>query len=118
LEINDGSTIANIQVVYKKQSTKGFDEVKVARTGSSIMAIGQVKFNEKSEQKYEIVADEVKLLKQASEDYPLQKKQHSLEFLRDNAHLRGRTTTFAAIMNVRSKLAFAIHKFFQDNGFL
>jgi asparaginyl-tRNA synthetase len=58
------------------------------------------------------------LLKQSHEDYPLQKKQHSLEFLRENAHLRGRTTTTAAIMNVRSKLAYAIHKFFQENGFL
>jgi asparaginyl-tRNA synthetase len=58
------------------------------------------------------------LLKQAHEDYPLQKKQHSLEFLRDNAHLRARTTTIASIMRVRSRLAYAVHKFFQDNGFI
>jgi asparaginyl-tRNA synthetase len=58
------------------------------------------------------------LLKQAHEDYPLQKKQHSLEFLRDIAHLRPRTTTIGAIMHVRSNLAFAIHKFFNENDFM
>ncbi|MDR1234553.1 MAG: asparagine--tRNA ligase [Mycoplasmataceae bacterium] len=118
LEVNDGTTVNNVQVVYKKQSTKGFDEAINARTGSSVLAIGSVKLNDKTEQKYELVADEVKLLKQADSDYPLQKKQHSLEFLRDNAHLRARTTTIAAIMRVRSRLSYAIHKFFQENGFI
>jgi asparaginyl-tRNA synthetase len=63
------------------------------------------------------MANEIKLLKLADEDYPLQKKQHSLEFLREIAHLRPRTNTISAIMHVRSKLAFIIHKFFQSNGF-
>jgi asparaginyl-tRNA synthetase len=58
------------------------------------------------------------LLKQADEDYPLQKKQHTMEFLRENAHLRIRTYTMQAIMKVRSKLAYSIHKFFQENGFM
>jgi asparaginyl-tRNA synthetase len=66
----------------------------------------------------ELVAKSVKILKQAHEDYPLQKKQHSMEFLREVAHLRPRTKTIGAIMRVRSKLAFAIHKFFQENGFI
>jgi asparaginyl-tRNA synthetase len=65
-----------------------------------------------------MVANSIKILKQAHEDYPLQKKQHSMEFLREIAHLRPRTKTIHAIMKVRSKLAFAIHSFFQDNGFL
>jgi asparaginyl-tRNA synthetase len=60
----------------------------------------------------------LQILKQADEDYPLQKKQHSMEFLREIAHLRPRTKTINAIMRVRSKLSFAIHKFFQENGFL
>jgi asparaginyl-tRNA synthetase len=90
----------------------------VARTGAAVLASGEIKKTPKGEQKYELAANEVKLLKQSSEDYPLQKKQHSLEFLRDNAHLRARTTTIAAIMQVRSKLAYAIHKFFQENGFI
>jgi asparaginyl-tRNA synthetase len=64
------------------------------------------------------VASEVKILKEASEDYPLQKKEHTFEFLREIAHLRPRTTTISAIMRVRSVLAYAIHKFFQDNGFI
>jgi asparaginyl-tRNA synthetase len=118
LEINDGTTINNIQVVYKKLTTTGFDTVISARTGSAVLAVGEIKTNNKAEQKYELVAKEVKLLKQAHEDYPLQKKQHSLEFLRDHAHLRARTTTFASIMRVRSRLAYIIHKFFQDNGFI
>jgi asparaginyl-tRNA synthetase len=104
--------------VYKIQETKGFDDAKIARTGSAVLVIGQPKANAKSDVGYEIVAAEIKLLKQADEDYPLQKKQHSLEFLRDNAHLRARTTTIASIMNIRSKLAYAIHTFFQKNGFL
>jgi asparaginyl-tRNA synthetase len=66
----------------------------------------------------EIMASEVKLLKQSHEDYPLQKKQHSSEFLREIAHLRVRTTTTSSIMNVRSKLAYAIHQFFQENDFV
>ncbi|MDR2461594.1 MAG: asparagine--tRNA ligase [Mycoplasmataceae bacterium] len=119
IELNDGSTIQNIQIVCKKDSTKGFsDVIKLARTGTSIVATGEFKNNLKDDQNCEIIASEIKILKQSDEDYPLQKKQHSFEFLREIAHLRGRTTTIAAIMNVRSKLAFAIHKFFNQNGFI
>jgi asparaginyl-tRNA synthetase len=92
--------------------------IKLARTGTSIVATGEFKNNLKDDQNCEIIASEIKILKQSDEDYPLQKKQHSFEFLREIAHLRGRTTTIAAIMNVRSKLAFAIHKFFNQNGFI
>jgi asparaginyl-tRNA synthetase len=117
LEINDGSTIKNLQVVCKREETAGYEEaIKAARTGSAVLISGVIKFNEKMG-KPEIAASEIKLLKQASEDYPLQKKEHSMEFLREIAHLRGRTTTMSAIMKVRSKLAFAIHKFFQENDF-
>jgi asparaginyl-tRNA synthetase len=109
----------NLQVVCKRESTLGYDEViKSARTGSAILVEGIIKKSEKAAGGCEIVANEVKMLKQASEDYPLQKKEHSLEFLRDIAHLRARTSTISAIMRVRSKLAFAIHKFFQENDFI
>jgi asparaginyl-tRNA synthetase len=109
----------NLQIVAKIDSTQGYDEViKQARTGSAILAIGKIKNSDKANGGIELVAEEIKLLKQADEDYPLQKKQHTLEFLRDIAHLRPRTTTIGAIMKVRSKLAYAIHKFYQENDFI
>jgi asparaginyl-tRNA synthetase len=118
IELNDGSTVKNLQIVYKQELTKGFEQIKNARTGAAILAIGQLQTSTKSKQQHEIIAAEIKLLKQAHEDYPLQKKQHSNEFLREIAHLRVRTTTTSAIMKVRSKLAYAIHSFFQDNDFI
>ena len=114
IELNDGSTINNLQVVYKKAFTEGFDEAAKLRTGSSILVKGKVNPNKTN---FEVLADEITILKESAEDYPLQKKEHSMEFLRDIAHLRTRTQTFNAIMSVRSSLAFAIHKFFNDNGF-
>jgi asparaginyl-tRNA synthetase len=90
----------------------------MARTGSAIIATGIIKLTEKADGKIELVASIIKILKQAHEDYPLQKKQHSMEFLREIAHLRPRTKTISAIMTVRSKLAYAIHNFFQESGFL
>jgi asparaginyl-tRNA synthetase len=100
-----------------KQGTTGFDEIKKARTGSAFYATGIVKLNSKTNFN-ELEAKEVSILKQAVEDYPLQKKEHSMEFLREIAHLRARTTTINAIMRVRNKLAYAIHQFFQNNGYL
>ncbi len=114
IELNDGSSLNNIQVVYKKVSTKGFEESSKLRTGSSILVNGKVNTNKDS---FEVLAEEIIVLKDSAEDYPLQKKEHSMEFLRDIAHLRGRTQTMISIMTVRSKLAFAIHKFFNENGF-
>jgi asparaginyl-tRNA synthetase len=82
------------------------------------LATGVIKKSTKGDGQIELLASKVEILKNADEDYPLQKKEHSMEFLRDNAHLRARTKTISAIMRVRSKLAYAIHKFFQDNGFI
>jgi asparaginyl-tRNA synthetase len=119
IEINDGSSVLNLQIVAKIDATIGYEEViKKARVGSSILATGIIKQSTKGDGKIELVAAKVELLKNSDEDYPLQKKEHSLEFLRDNAHLRARTKTISAIMRVRSKLAYAIHRFFQDNGFI
>ncbi|MDE6477315.1 MAG: hypothetical protein K2L48_03955 [Mycoplasmoidaceae bacterium] len=114
IELNDGSTIRNLQIVYKKATTTGFEEASKLRTGSAILVKGKINKNKST---FEVIADQIFILKESSEDYPLQKKEHSMEFLRDIAHLRTRTQTFSAIMNVRSKLAFAIHKFFNENGF-
>jgi asparaginyl-tRNA synthetase len=83
-----------------------------------LLAIGLLKKSEKNESGYELVADEITLLKDSDEDYPLQKKEHSLEFLRDIAHLRPRSKTFQAIFRIRSKLSFAMHKYFNENDFV
>ena len=115
--MNDGSTVEGIQVVYKKESTQNFEECAKARTGSAIQVKGTINFNEKMNA-YELVATSFELLKQADEDYPLQKKQHSMEFLREIAHLRPRTKTMQAVMTVRNRLAYAIHNFFQKNDFM
>lgn len=113
----DGSNLNGIQVVYKKESTENFDVAKTARCGAAIAIGGILNFNSKMHQ-YELIANSFELLKQADEDYPLQKKQHTMEFLRDIAHLRPRTRTMQAIMRVRNQLAYAIHHFFQENGFM
>lgn len=118
LSINDGSCIENIQVVYKREITKDFDNVSQIRTGSAIYISGKSVKTNKADQPLEVIADQVKLLKNANEDYPLQKKQHSFEFLRDIAHLRPKTTTIGAVMKIRSELAFLVHKFFNENGFI
>jgi asparaginyl-tRNA synthetase len=116
VEINDGSTTSNMQVVVKPNAV-GFEAIKKTRTGCAFYAVGTLKLNEKNNT-YELDASEIAILKEASEDYPLQKKEHSMEFLREIAHLRARSSTINAIMRVRSKLAFAIHQFFQSNGYL
>ena len=118
IELNDGSCFNNLQIVYKKESLTNFDEAAKLRTGSAVAITGTVNKNNKSTQAIELLAERIELLKDSAENYPLQTKQHSMEFLRDIAHLRPRTSTFNAIMSIRSHLAYAIHKFFNDNGFI
>ena len=117
IAINDGSTINNIQVVAEG---KHFNEnlLKQITTGSCVRVKGNLVNSKGNEQKAEILAKEIILLGGASTDeYPLQPKKHSLEFLREKAHLRFRTNTFSAVFRIRHSLTFAIHKFFNDRGF-
>ncbi|HON78315.1 MAG TPA: asparagine--tRNA ligase [Spirochaetota bacterium] len=118
LEINDGSTIGNIQVVAD-ESIPGYKNVLEASTGSSVTIEGKVVDSPGKGQRYEIQALNVTLHGNADpETYPLQKKRHSFEFLREIAHLRPRTNTFGAVMRLRNALSFAIHSFFQEKNFL
>lgn len=118
LEVNDGSTIKNIQVVADS-AIPTYECVLSASTGASVEVTGAVIESPGKGQKYEIRADAVKVYGGAdSETYPLQKKRHSFEFLREIAHLRPRTNTFGAVMRVRSALSFAIHSFFRERNFL
>ena len=118
IAINDGSTNNNIQVVA---ALGKFDEsiLKRLNTGASVKVIGEVVASVGKGQKVEIKADLIEILGDSdAEKFPLQPKKHSLEFLREIAHLRFRTNTFGAIFRVRHSLAFAIHKFFNDKGFV
>ena len=118
IAINDGSTINNIQAVAESDS---FDEslLKQITTGACLSIIGTLIESQGSGQKVEIAAQEIEVLGEADADlYPLQPKRHSLEFLREKAHLRFRTNTFSAVFRIRHALSFAIHQFFNDKGFV
>lgn len=117
IALNDGSTFHNIQVVADLAQ---FDEelIKKITTGACIAVSGKIVESLGSGQKYEMQASTIEILGEADpETYPLQKKGHSLEFLREIAHLRFRTNTFGAVFRIRHAMAFAIHKFFNDRGF-
>ena len=117
IALNDGSTINNIQVVAE---TASFDEnlLKEITTGACIAVTGKVVESQGQGQNIEISAAEIELYgKSDAETYPLQKKGHSMEFLRENAHLRFRTNTFGAVFRIRHAMSYAIHKYFNDKGF-
>ena len=117
IALNDGSTIHNLQVVA---DVAAFDEELLGKitTGAAIAAEGELAESQGSGQKVELLAEKIELLGAADPDeFPIQPKKHSLEFLRENAHLRFRTNTFGAVFRIRHVMAFAIHKFFNDKGF-
>ena len=115
--LNDGSTIRNIQIVFDMQRFSE-DQLRPVTTGSSIHVTGKLVESMGKGQTCEIQAETLEIFGTADpEIYPLQKKGHTLEFMREKAHLRPRTNTFGAVLRVRSALAFAIHKFFQERGF-
>lgn len=117
IALNDGSTINNIQIVV---DTASFDEafLKDISTGACIAVTGKLVESQGQGQNVEINASSIEIYgKSDTESYPLQKKGHSMEFLRENAHLRFRTNTFGAVFRIRHSMAFAIHKYFNDKGF-
>ncbi len=117
IELNDGSTVKNIQIVFEQEAGL-IDRLEKLTTGSSVKIKGDLIESPKSGQKWEIKGKQLTIYNIASaEEYPLQKKKHSFEFLRTIAHLRPRTNTFGSVFRVRSTIAYAIHDFFQKNGF-
>ncbi len=118
LNINDGSTILNLQVVYEPQFISNFEEVSKYRVGMSVMVRGDIVLTPDAKQPLEMKAKEIKMLGDCPEDYPIQPKRHTLEFLRENAHLRARTNMFNAVFRIRSVAAMAVHSYFQQNGYL
>lgn len=118
IAVNDGSTIQNLQVVADAEKF-GEDALKDVTTGAAVAITGQLVESQGKGQAYEIMANTIEVLGKADpETYPLQKKAHSLEFLREIAHLRFRTNTFGAVFRVRNSLAFAVHRFFNEKGFV
>jgi len=117
IEINDGSCFRNLQVVFD-DTLDNFSEIRRLNVGSALRVKGIVVETPQAKQPYEIKATQINIEGASVPEYPLQKKRHSFEFLRTIAHLRPRTNTFLAVFRIRSVLAHAIHKFFQDRGFV
>lgn len=117
IELNDGSFFANLQIVFD-QTLGNFPEVSKLGVGSALVVQGTLVASPGANQPWEIKAEEIIIENACPADYPLQKKRHSLEFLRTIAHLRPRTNTFSAVFRLRSVIAYAVHKFFQERGFV
>ena len=118
IELSDGTCFKNLQIVFEAARLENYKDVAKAGVGTSMQVVGRVILTPGAKQPLEINADSVELLDVCPSDYPLQKKRHSVEFLRTMPHLRPRTNTFAAAFRVRSTAAYAIHRFFQENGFV
>ena len=117
IEFNDGTYFKNIQIVYDK-TLENYEEIVRIGTGGALNVVGKFAFTPDMKQPFEVRATKIDIIGKVDEDYPLQKKRHSFEFLREIAHLRPRTNTFSAVFRVRSVLAMAIHEFFQNQGFI
>jgi len=117
LELNDGSSLRSLQVIAQ-DSLSNYAEVQRLVTGASIAVRGKLVPSQGKGQSWEVVADELTIIGGSDDTYPLQKKGHTPEFLREIAHLRPRSNLFGSVFRVRSRLAFAIHQFFQERGFV
>ena len=118
IALNDGTYFKNAQIVYLVETLKNYDEIRKVKTGAAIKVLGKFKLTPEAKQPFEIEATQIVIEGDCDEDYPLQKKRHTLEYLREIPHLRPRTNTFMAVFRIRSLLAMAIHEFFQDQGFV
>ncbi len=118
LDINDGSTLKGLQVVIDKESFNNNNLLDEITTGASVVCKGKIVQSQGGDQAVEMLLDSLEVVGKCPVDYPLQKKKHSIEFLREIAHLRARTNLIGAATRVRNTLAYAIHSFFQENGFV
>ncbi len=118
IELNDGTYFKSVQIVYEETFLENFQEVSKLTISSGITVKGVLELTPEAKQPFEIKAREIILEAGSDADYPLQKKRHSMEFLREIAHLRPRSNMFSAVFRVRSLVAYAIHKFFSERGFV
>lgn len=117
IELNDGTFFKNLQVVFD-DSLANAEEIKKTSIGAAIRVIGNLVKSSGAEQLFELKAESIEVIGESHPEYPLQKKRHSFEFLREIAHIRPRSNTFSAVFRVRSLAAFAVHKFFTESGFV
>ena len=118
IELNDGSFFKSVQIVYEAELLDNFSEISKAPISAALNVTGQFVLTPDAKQPFEIKAQQIAIEADSAADYPLQKKRHSMEFLREIAHLRPRSNTFSAVFRVRSLVAYALHRFFQDNDFV
>src|SRR5262252_4692684 len=117
IELNDGSSLRNLQIIARN-TLSNYAEIQRLTTGASVRVEGALLASQGKGQKWELVADKIDIVGLAEDSYPLQKKGHTPEFLREIAHLRPRSNLFGCVFRVRSRLAFAVHQFFQERGFV
>ncbi|MBO4219984.1 MAG: asparagine--tRNA ligase [Clostridia bacterium] len=118
IELNDGSAFTSLQIVFESSKLSNYDEIAHQNVGCALVIRGKVVLTPEAKQPLELHADEISVEGPSTPDYPLQKKRHSVEFLREIAHLRPRTNMFSAVFRVRSVAAWAIHKYFNEQGFV
>ena len=118
IELNDGSYFSNLQVVFEDSKLDNYKEIAKQNVGCSLVIKGKIELTPAAKQPFELKADAIEIEGTSTPDYPLQKKRHTFEYLRTIAHLRPRSNTFNAVFRVRSVAAFALHKFFNENGFV
>ncbi len=118
IELNDGSSLRNLQVIAKSDTLQNYADIQRLSTGASIVVTGALVPSQGKGQRWELIAHNIEIVGGSDETYPLQKKGHTPEFLREIAHLRPRSNLFGCVFRVRSRLAFAVHQFFQDRGFI
>lgn len=118
IELNDGSFFKSVQVVYEQEFLNNYDEIAKSYVGASLIVTGKVCLTPDAKQPFEIKAVHIEVEGTSTPDYPLQPKRHTMEFLREIAYLRPRTNTFSAVFRIRSLIAYAVHKFFQEQNFV
>lgn len=118
MDLNDGTSFKGAQIIFTPETLENYADVAKLNAGSSVYVCGTVVLTPENKQPFEIRAENVQIFSATDESYPLQKKRHSLEYLREQAYLRPRTNLFNATFRVRSEMSFAIHKFFKENNFV
>ena len=118
IELNDGTSFQNLQVVFEPSVVENYDEIAKQNVGAALVVRGHVLLTPNAKQPFEVHAVSIQVEGSSSPEYPLQKKKHTLEYLRTIQHLRPRSNTYSAVFRVRSVAAYAIHKFFNDRGFV
>ena len=118
IDLNDGSYFKSIQVVFEREKINNYDEIASQNVGASLVVTGTLVLTPEAKQPFELKAESIAVEGTSTPDYPLQPKRHSPEFLREQAYLRPRTNLFSAVFRVRSEVAYAIHSFFHERGFV